>query len=81
MKIWLRSLCLCALALGSCRGTISLGGPPAASVLNDVHRPPVYGFSGPSYRWGWFGVQYRPRSVYHRGFYGHFYEYGYRRGY
>lgn len=43
--------------------------------------PPVYGFPGPSTRWGWFGVQYRDRQVFHRGFYGNTMSTGYRQGY
>ena len=43
--------------------------------------PPVYGFPGPSFRWGWFGVNYRPRMAHHKGYYNDFWEWGYRRGY
>jgi hypothetical protein len=42
---------------------------------------PVYGFAGPSYRWGWFGVQYRPRMVHHTGVSGDYWQTGYRWGY
>lgn len=81
MKIWKRYLSALALLLVLSQASKSDAGTPPGSVLNDVHRPPVYGFYGPSYRWGWFGVNYRPYKIYHRGFYGHFHEYGYRRGY
>lgn len=42
---------------------------------------PVYGFAGPSYRWGWFGVQYRPRSVHYTGANLDYWQTGYRWGY
>jgi hypothetical protein len=42
---------------------------------------PVYGFAGPSYRWGWFGAQYRPRTVHHTGYFGDYWQTGYRWGY
>jgi len=42
---------------------------------------PVYGFAGPSYRWGWFGVQYRPRMVHHTGAHDDYWQTGYRWGY
>lgn len=42
---------------------------------------PVYGFAGPSYRWGWFGAQYRPRVVHYTGYTGDYWETGYRWGY
>jgi len=42
---------------------------------------PVYGFAGPSYRWGWFGAQYRPRVVNHTGYFGEYTQMGYRWGY
>jgi hypothetical protein len=42
---------------------------------------PVYGFAGPSYRWGWFGVQYRPRMVNHTGSQSDYWQTGFRWGY
>jgi hypothetical protein len=41
----------------------------------------VYGFSGPAYRWGWFGAQYRPRMVHHTGYADDYWQTGYRWGY
>lgn len=43
--------------------------------------PPTYGFPGPTFRWGWFGVNYRPRMVHHTGYYNDFWQWGYRHGY
>jgi len=43
--------------------------------------PAVYGFGVSPNRWGWFGAQYRPRSVDHHGYYGDYWQLGYRRGY
>ncbi len=40
-----------------------------------------YGFGVPPYNWGYFGVKYRPWSVSHKGYYGDFSQWGYRRGY
>lgn len=42
---------------------------------------PTYGFAGPSYRWGWFGAQYRPRVVHYTGYTGDYWQTGYRWGY
>jgi hypothetical protein len=55
---------------------------PQRSVLDDANCPPtVYGFRGNTYRWGYFGVNYWPYVVHHRGYYGGYYEWGTRRGY
>jgi hypothetical protein len=54
------------------------------SVLDAPHGYgplPVYGFAGPSYRWGWFGVQYRPRVVHYTGSKSDYWQTGYRWGY
>ncbi len=40
-----------------------------------------YGFGVPTYNWGYFGARYRPASICHRGYYGDFTQWGYRRGY
>ena len=40
-----------------------------------------YGFGVPTYNWGYFGAQYRPACVTHHGYYGDYYQWGYRRGY
>ncbi|MBN2022796.1 MAG: hypothetical protein JW809_08360 [Pirellulales bacterium] len=40
-----------------------------------------YGFGVPTYSWGWFGATYRPATNCHTGFYGDYYQWGYRRGY
>jgi len=40
-----------------------------------------YGFGVPTYSWGYFGATYRPAVITHRGYYGDFYQWGYRRGY
>ena len=40
-----------------------------------------YGFGVPTYNWGYFGAHYRPMSVCHKGYYGDFTQWGYRRGY
>ena len=40
-----------------------------------------YGFPVSTYRWGWFGVQYRPRMVHHTGAHGDYTQTGFRWGY
>ncbi len=40
-----------------------------------------YGFGVPTYNWGYFGVHYRPYNCVHEGYYGQYYQWGYRRGY
>lgn len=40
-----------------------------------------YGFGVPTYNWGYFGVNYRAFSVSHKGYYGDYKQWGYRRGY
>jgi hypothetical protein len=40
-----------------------------------------YGFGVPTYNWGYFGVHYRPMNLVHVGYYGDYYQWGYRRGY
>ncbi len=40
-----------------------------------------YGFGVPTYNWGYFGVRYRPSNYVHEGYYGDYYQWGYRRGY
>ena len=78
-----------ALSVGGGWSTASAGSPYSPhyrypSVL-DAPRgygpAPVYGFAGPSYRWGWFGVQYRPRMVHHTGANRDYWQTGYRWGY
>ncbi len=54
------------------------------SVLDARHGygpAPVYGFAGPSYRWGWFGAQYRPRMASFQGYRGAYQQTGFRWGY
>lgn len=49
--------------------------------LADVPRY-SYGFPAPSYNWGWFGARhYYPRSTFHRGYNGDYWQWAYRRGY
>ncbi len=40
-----------------------------------------YGFGVPTYNWGYFGARYHPASISHRGYYGDFTQWSYRRGY
>ena len=40
-----------------------------------------YGLGVPTYSWGYFGATYRPAVNCHRGYYGDFTQWGYRRGY
>jgi len=40
-----------------------------------------YGLGVPTYNWGYFGAHYRPAPICHQGYYGDFYQWGYRRGY
>ena len=40
-----------------------------------------YGFGVPTYNWGYFGAHYRPTVVSHKGYYGHYTQWGYRIGY
>lgn len=40
-----------------------------------------YGMGVPTYSYGWFGATYRPVKVSHTGYYGNFYQWGYRRGF
>lgn len=40
-----------------------------------------YGFGVPTYSWGSFGAKYHGEVICHRGYYGDFYQWGYRRGY
>ncbi len=40
-----------------------------------------YGFGVPTYNWGHFGARYRPTAVSHKGYYGHYTQWGYRKGY
>ncbi|OHB67869.1 MAG: hypothetical protein A2V70_03280 [Planctomycetes bacterium RBG_13_63_9] len=40
-----------------------------------------YGFGVPTYNWGYFGAQYRPACVCHKGYYGDLSQWSYRRGY
>jgi len=40
-----------------------------------------YGFGVPTYQWGYFGARYRPACVSHKGYYGDYTQWGYRRGY
>ena len=40
-----------------------------------------YGMGVPTYSYGWFGATYRPARVSHTGYYGDFYQWGYRRGF
>ena len=40
-----------------------------------------YGFGVPTYRWGYFGVRYRPGYVCHKGYHDDFTQWGYRSGY
>ena len=77
---------LLAIAGWLLASSLAMAGHPAArkpSVLDIPPQgpPPVYGFPGPSTRWGWFGVQYRERQVFHRGYYGNYMSSGYRQGY
>jgi hypothetical protein len=60
-------------AAGPCKSAVL---PPPGSPP-----PPVFGFAGPSYRWGWFNTKYWPRKVTHRGFNGDYWQWGYQQGY
>ena len=40
-----------------------------------------YGMGVPTYNWGYFGAQSRPTVVSHKGYYGHYTQWGYRNGY
>lgn len=40
-----------------------------------------YGFGVPVYRWGYFGAHYRPVSIFHKGYYNDYSQWGYRHGY
>ncbi len=77
-------LAVCAVATLLCASSASAGerAKPRPSVLDDAQcAPTVYGFRGNTYRWGYFGVNYWPYVVHHRGYYGGYYEWGTRRGY
>jgi hypothetical protein len=79
-----------------CRRPAYAGNPQALSAWGQSagvpapHRYPEYerqspwygyGFGVPTYSWGWFGATYRPAVNCHRGYYGGFTQWGYRRGY
>lgn len=40
-----------------------------------------YGFGVPTYNWGYFGARYSSVSICHKGYYGDYYQWGYRQGY
>ncbi|NUQ63526.1 MAG: hypothetical protein HUU20_13695 [Pirellulales bacterium] len=71
-------------AANSATPQISLG-PPGP------HRYPAYrggnypwygyGFGVPTYNWGYFGTHYWPSCHAHRGYYGDYIQWSYRRGY
>ncbi len=64
--------------------TISLGtpGPHRYPEYNTGNYPWYgYGFGVPTYQWGHFGVRYRSATVNHKGYYGTYTQWGYRRGY
>ena len=49
--------------------------PPTASAQG-------YGFPQvPAYHWGWFGAEYRPHKVAHKGFYNDAWQLKYKWGY
>ena len=60
-------------------------GPPGPHRYSPYEsgNPPWYGYGlgVPTYNWGYFGVPYRPFSVSHKGYYGEFQQWSYRRGY
>ena len=63
---------------------VSLGtpGPHRYPEYNTGNYPWYgYGFGVPTYNWGYFGANYRPTAVSHKGYYGHYTQWGYRRGY
>ena len=75
-------LCACALLAALLIASPSLArqpSPPSRPV--PVPATPVYGFPTSSYRYGWFGTHYWPRTSDHRGFYGEHYHFAYRCGY
>jgi len=40
-----------------------------------------YGWGVPTYNWGYFGARYQPVCICHKGYYGDFVQWSYRRGY
>jgi hypothetical protein len=89
---WMRLLVLGCLLLAGGAGEAAAAFPwsphyPAHDSPSVLDGPrgygptPVYGFAGPSYRWGWFGAQYRPRVVHYTGYTGDYWQTGYRWGY
>jgi hypothetical protein len=76
-----------------CGQSASWGGNPTRHVAAPPgpHRYPEYnaaqapwygyGFGVPTYNWGYFGARYRHASLSHKGYYGDFTQWGYRRGY
>jgi hypothetical protein len=59
---------------------------PAHSVLKHVYKKPAPAAEPVTvfpraYPWGYFGAQPTRQKVYHRGYYGDYYEWGYRRTY
>jgi hypothetical protein len=53
---------------------------PPYAPLSKVPRY-SYGFPVPTYNWGWFGAKhYYPRTISHRGYYGDYWQWSYRRG-
>ena len=84
----IQSFCCATLLLVCCPGLaheVQYTGP--AKLLHK-HKAPVSEPAGPStagfrraYAWGYFGAQPGRYKVYHRGYYGEYFEWGYRRSY
>jgi hypothetical protein len=41
----------------------------------------AYGFPVATYKWGWFGAHYYPRTTWHSGYNGDHWQWSYRKGY
>ena len=91
LRRWRLAIVACCL-LGLAPAAVQAGFPKSPYYPNykypsvlDAPRgygpTPVYGFAGPSYRWGWFGAQYRPRMVHHTGSQNDYSQTGFRWGY
>ncbi len=62
----------------------SAGLPPGPHRYGEQHVSGQwygYGFGVPVYRWGYFGAHYRPVSIFHKGYYNDYSQWGYRHGY
>ena len=68
---------------GNPKQTVAAPPGPYRYPEYDAARGPWYGygFGVPTYNWGYFGARYRPASISHRGYYGDFTQWSYRKGY